>query len=71
MSLAEEYQDLTTLITPRGRYKYLRASMGLSSTGDVYNLLMNAACDILKNQRKKVLDDILLYKTVSKTMSSK
>ena len=57
---AEESQDLTTFITPWGRYKYLRAPMGLSSTGDVYNLLMDAACDGLKNQ-KKVVDDILLY----------
>ena len=48
------------MATPWGRYKYLRAPMGLSSTGDVYNLLMDAACDGLKNQ-KKVVDDILLY----------
>ena len=34
--------------------------MGLSSTGDMYNLLMDAAIDGLDNQ-KKVVDDILLY----------
>ena len=34
--------------------------MGLSSTGDKYNLLMDAAVDGLANQ-KKVVDDILLY----------
>ena len=58
--LAEKSQDLTTFITPWGRYKYLRAPMGLSSTGDKYNLLMDAAIDGLDNQ-KKVVDDILLY----------
>ena len=35
--LAEKSQELTTFITPWGRYKYLRAPMGLSSTGDKYN----------------------------------
>ena len=34
--------------------------MGLSSTGGKYNLLMDAAVDGLAN-RKKVVDDILLY----------
>ena len=34
--------------------------MGLSSTGDKYNLLMDAAIDGLDDQ-KKVVDDILLY----------
>ncbi len=58
--LAEKSQELTAFITPWGRYKYLRAPMGLSSTGDKYNLLMDAAIDDLDNQ-KKVVDDILLY----------
>ena len=58
--LAEKSQELTTFITPWGRYKYLRAPMGLSSTGVKYNLLMDAAIDGLDNQ-KKVVDDILLY----------
>ena len=44
--LAEKSQELTTFITPWGRYKYLRAPMGLSSTGDKYNLLMDAAVDV-------------------------
>ena len=34
--------------------------MGLSSTGDKYNMLMDAAGDGLANQNK-VVDDILLY----------
>lgn len=30
-------QHLTILMTPWGRYKFLRASMGLCSSGDEYN----------------------------------
>ena len=58
--LAEESQPLTTFITPWGRYMFLRAPMGLSSTGDKYNLLMDAAFDGLANV-KKMVDDILAY----------
>ena len=35
--LAPESQLLTTFITPWGRYKYLRAPMGLRSAGDEYD----------------------------------
>ena len=36
MPLHEESQHLTAFLTPWGRYCYLRAPMGLSSTGDEY-----------------------------------
>ena len=39
---------------------FLRAPMGLSATGDKYNLLMDAAFDGLANV-KKMVDDILAY----------
>ena len=58
--LAEESRKFTTFIAPWGRYTYLRVAMGLSSTGDKYNLLMDAASGGLSNQ-KKVVDDILVY----------
>ena len=58
--LTKESQPPTTFITPWGRYKFLRAPMGLSSTGDKYNLLMDAAFDGLHNV-KKIVDDILQY----------
>ena len=58
--LAKESQPLTTFITPWGRYKFLRAPIGLSSTGDKYNLLMDAAFDGLHNVTK-IVDDILQY----------
>ena len=60
VALAENSQALTTFITAWRRYKYLRAPMELSSTGDKYNRLMDATLDGLDNQ-KKVVDDILLY----------
>ena len=60
--LTEKSQELTTFITPWGRYKYLLAPMGLNSTGDRYNLLMDAAVDGLANQ-KKVVDDMIFSYT--------
>ena len=39
---------------------FCRAPMGLSSTGDKYNLLMDAAFDGIHNV-KKIIDDILRY----------
>ena len=35
--LAEDSQELTTFITPWGRFKHLRATMGLSCSSDEYN----------------------------------
>ena len=58
--LSEEAQPLTTFITPWGRYMFCRAPMGLSSTGDKYNLLMDAAFDGIHNV-KKIIDEILTY----------
>ena len=34
LALAEESSKLTTFLLPMGRYHYLRASMGLSSSSD-------------------------------------
>ena len=36
IKIADEDQHLTTFITPYGRYKFLRAPMGLISSGDEY-----------------------------------
>ena len=58
--IAEDAQPLTTFITPWGRYKFCRAPMDLSSTGDKYNLFMDAAFDGIKDM-KKIIDDILTY----------
>ena len=58
--LEESAQQLTTFLTPWGRYKYLRAPMGLASTGDEYCRRGDEALSGLKNFAK-VVDDIIIY----------
>nr|XP_040576564.1 uncharacterized protein K02A2.6-like [Lepeophtheirus salmonis] len=55
-----ESQDLTTFITPWGRFKFKRWPMGLNATSDVFNLMMDQAYGELPNT-KKLVDDILKY----------
>jgi hypothetical protein len=50
-------QHLTTFMTPWGRYKFLRASMGLCSPCDEY-IRADAAFGTLQNT-VRVVDDIL------------
>ena len=58
--LDEDSQKLTTFITENGRYQYLRAPQGLSSSGDAY---VHRYDDIIQGveQKVKVTDDVLLY----------
>ncbi|QQP54221.1 Uncharacterized protein FKW44_006983 [Caligus rogercresseyi] len=58
--LERESQLLTTFLTPWGRYAYLRAPMGLASSGDEYCLRGDQALCEVPN-KNKVVDDILLY----------
>ena len=58
--IAEEDQILTTFITPYGRYKFLRAPMGLTTSGDEYNRRGDEALQGTENT-VKVVDDILSY----------
>ena len=58
--LDEESQALTTFATPWGRYKHLRATMGLSSAGDEYNRRGDLALEGINNM-EKIVDDVLLY----------
>ena len=60
VALDKESQDLTTFITPWGRYRHLRAPMGFISTGDEYCRRGDLAFQSLPDV-KKVVDDILLY----------
>ena len=60
--LHEDSQPLTTFITPWGRYKHLRTTMGLSSAGDEYNRRGDQALEGLENTRKLV-DDVLVHDT--------
>ena len=65
--MEEESQLLTTFITPWGRYKHLRTTMGLSSAGDEYNRRGDQAIEGLDNVRKLV-DDVLVHDSSEKTI---
>ncbi|KZS03640.1 Uncharacterized protein APZ42_033587, partial [Daphnia magna] len=58
--LHPDSQHLTIFMTPWGRYKFLRASMGLCSSSDEYNLHADAAF-VQVAQVVRVVDDILRY----------
>ena len=58
--LEEESQILTTFITPYGRFKFLRAPMGLSSSQDEYCARGDAALQDI-DRVEKVVDDILVH----------
>ena len=60
--LAEESQALTTFITPWGRYRYLRAPMGLRSAGDEYDRRGDMAFSGISHLAK-IRDDILTWDT--------
>lgn len=58
--IADEDQELTTFITPWGRFKFLRAPMGLSISGDEYNRRGDEALQSSESTAK-IVDDILTY----------
>ena len=58
--LKRESQDLTTFITPFGRFKFLRAPYGISSISEHYNHRMDEAFIGLPGFRR-VVDDIVIY----------
>jgi transposase InsO family protein len=60
VELDEESQVLTTFATPWGRFKHLRATMGLSCAGDEFNRRTDTALAGLPNF-EKVVDDILIH----------
>ncbi len=60
--LDKESQLLTTFCTPWGRFKHLRATMGLTSAGDKYNRRTDAALSDI-TRCEKIIDDILLFDT--------
>jgi hypothetical protein len=53
-------QHLTVFMTPWGRYKFLRAPMGLCSSGDEYNRRADMAFAALPNT-VRVVDDLLRF----------
>ena len=60
MTLDKNAQKLTTFITPWGRYQFLRAPMGLNSTGDEFSRRGDEALKNVNNIQK-VVDDVIMY----------
>ena len=60
VALDEESQEMTTFITPWGRFCFLRPPMGLSATGDEYCRQGSEAMANLENTQK-VVDDVIIY----------
>ena len=58
--LDEESKPLTTFLTEFGRYRYLRAPMGLNASGDEFCRRTDEAMEGLEGV-KKLVDDILIY----------
>lgn len=58
--LALQSRDLTTFLTPHGRYRFKRAPMGVSSVPDHYNRRMTEELKELKNLAR-VVDDTCIY----------
>lgn len=58
--LHPESQELTTFLTPWGRFKHLRATLGLSSSSDEYNRWGDLAVEGLKGL-SKIVDDVLVF----------
>lgn len=58
--LHPDSQHLTTFMTPWGRYRFLRASMGLCCSGDEYNKRADMAFGLLSNT-VRVVDDLLRF----------
>ena len=57
---APEWQELTTFITPFGRYMFRRAPFGICSISEHYNRRMDEALIGIQNIRK-IVDDIIIY----------
>ena len=58
--LDEASQDLTTFITPFGRFKFLWAPYGISSISEHYNRCMDEAFDGIPGYRR-IVDNIVMY----------
>ena len=59
IELDEESRDLTTFLTPDGRYRYARIPMGMSPSSDIWCLASDLALENIENT-SKLVDDVLL-----------
>uniref|UniRef100_A0A0A9YGK9 RNA-directed DNA polymerase n=1 Tax=Lygus hesperus TaxID=30085 RepID=A0A0A9YGK9_LYGHE len=63
--LSEECQELTTFLSPMGRFKFLKLPFGITSAPEVFQ---KAVHEILQDQKNAVamMDDILVWGTTEK-----
>lgn len=61
VELDESSRDLTTFITPWGKYRYRRAPQGYLASGDAYTRRTDDITEDLSTDTCKVIDDTLLY----------
>ena len=59
-------QELTTFITPYGRFQFLRAPYGISSISEHYNRRMAEAFEGLPGYRR-IVDDVVIYSDADKS----
>ena len=60
LALAKQDRDLTCFITPWGRFRYKRAPMGITHSGDIYNRRGDSTLGDIRNA-VKVMDDMLAW----------
>lgn len=65
VSLEHKSQHLMTFITPWGRYNFVRAPVGLSSTSDEYSSHRDKTLQGMTNLQK-VVDNVLMYGEIYK-----
>ena len=67
LSVKEELSKITTFLLPSGRYRYLRAPMGLSLSSDEWCRQSDRAIESL-SFTKKIVDDILIWADTMPTL---
>ena len=64
VKLSEESKDLTTFITPWGRYRYVTMPQGYLAAGDAYTERYDRIISAVKNKTKCVDDSLLWAESV-------
>ena len=70
LALDEESSRLTTFLLPSGRYRYLHAPMGLSSSSDEWCRHSDRAIEGL-NFAKKIVDDVIVWASSIEELSER
>ncbi len=63
--LDKESQDLCTIVTPFGKYKYLRLSKGLKHSPDIAQAAMENVLSDIKDGNLYIDDSLMIGTTMS------